>query len=369
MRNSLRGKPISETYHKLIQVVDGVFYDGAGNPIVVGPTGPRGFQGTSGFQGIQGPQGWQGSTGTQGFQGPSGFGFQGIQGPQGRQGFIGLQGVPGDSGPVGPQGGGGADGANSVRWAYGEESKVGEFRADPPFYATANKLFINNRSIDSVDMESWFGTLYAWVSLYPGRAILSINDVNDRSSLGAYYVSSVSISAFIEIDVVSIFGTGDMFEKGDKCSISWVLLGEPGPTGEIGPAGENGSPGPQGAQGVAGPLLNIVSTSPGATAPTVVYDFTQGSIFYHGTASNNYTANFINVPTTNNRTVTVTIMIAQGSIGYSPIAVRIEGTPQSIKWMGGTYSVSTNKLDVVGFTFLRTGNAWTQVLGQISSFS
>ena len=62
-------------------------------------------------------------------------------------------------------------------------------------------------------------------------------------------------------------------------------------------------------------------------------------------------------------------MINQGPTGYSPTIVRIDGVTQSVKWSGGTYSVSTNKVDVVGFTFIRTGSVWDQVFGQISSFS
>jgi len=113
----------------------------------------------------------------------------------------------------------------------------------------------------------------------------------------------------------------------------------------------------------------VVNSTPGATATSVVYDFTTGSIWYHSTASTNYSANFINIPTTNNRAITATIIISQGATGYSPTSVRIDGVTQSVRWSSGTYSVSTNKVDVVGFTFLRSGNAWAQIFGQISSFS
>lgn len=113
----------------------------------------------------------------------------------------------------------------------------------------------------------------------------------------------------------------------------------------------------------------IVNTSFGATAATVTYDFTTGTIWYHGTASTNYTANFVNMPTTNGRAITANIMISQGSTPYAPTSVSIGGTPQTVKWANGTYSVTANNVDIVGFTFLRSGNAWTQVLGQISTFS
>ena len=110
-------------------------------------------------------------------------------------------------------------------------------------------------------------------------------------------------------------------------------------------------------------------TTINATASIMTYNFSDGNIWYHATASNNFTANFTNLPTTNNKTITTTIIISQGATGYSPNVVQIAGVTQSIKWAGGTYSVSTNKVDVVGFTFIRSGATWSQVLGQISSFS
>jgi hypothetical protein len=112
----------------------------------------------------------------------------------------------------------------------------------------------------------------------------------------------------------------------------------------------------------------VLNTTPGASASTVIYDFSTGSVWYHATASTNYTASFTNVPTTDNRAITANVIISQGATGYIPNAVQINGVPQTIKWAGGTYSVSTNKLDIVGFTFLRAGATWSQVFGQISSF-
>lgn len=106
----------------------------------------------------------------------------------------------------------------------------------------------------------------------------------------------------------------------------------------------------------------------GATNSVVVYDFNNGSTFYHSTASTNYSANFINIPETDNRTITTKVIISQGPTGYSPNSILINGVTQSVKWLGGTYSVSSNSVDVIEFTFLRT-NSWIEVLGQITSFS
>jgi hypothetical protein len=171
-------------------------------------------------------------------------------------------------------------------------------------------------------------------------------------------------------------------------------MGTSGPMGTSGTMGTSGSMGTAGTSGttptvdlslsgnltvsgtsslngltVFGEVSEVVTTSYGATNSSVTYDFNTGAIWYHGTASTNYTANFTNLPTTNNRVLTATIMINQGPTGYSPTIVQIDGVTQSVKWSGGTYSVSTNKVDVVGFTFIRTGSVWAQVFGQISSFS
>ena len=116
-------------------------------------------------------------------------------------------------------------------------------------------------------------------------------------------------------------------------------------------------------------MVENINTTTAATASNVTYDFSTGNIWYHATASTNYTANFINLPTIDGTTITSTIIISQGATGYSPNVVQIAGVTQSVKWAGGTYSVSTNKVDIVGFTFIRSSSSWVQVLGQISSFS
>ena len=114
----------------------------------------------------------------------------------------------------------------------------------------------------------------------------------------------------------------------------------------------------------------INSTPSGATASTVTYDFSSGNIWYHGTASQNYIANFINIPTTNFRTITATVVIAQGGTAYIPTTVKINGTSSTVKWSGGTASGSSNKVDIIGFSFIYTNSGIpTQVLGQINSFN
>jgi hypothetical protein len=113
----------------------------------------------------------------------------------------------------------------------------------------------------------------------------------------------------------------------------------------------------------------VISTVVIATASVVVYDYSLSSLWYHGTASSNFTANFINLPTTDNRVFSASIVINQGLNGYIPNEVQIEGVTQSVKWPGGTQSGTSYNLDIVTFNFIRTSGNWTNVIGQVASFT
>ena len=116
-------------------------------------------------------------------------------------------------------------------------------------------------------------------------------------------------------------------------------------------------------------VSEVINSTPGASASTVIYDFSTGNNWYHSSATTNYTANFINVSTDNNRAITTTIVINQGSTAYIPTGLQINGVTQTIKWSGGTASGTSNSVDIVGFTFIRSSDSWSQVLGQINNFN
>jgi hypothetical protein len=110
-----------------------------------------------------------------------------------------------------------------------------------------------------------------------------------------------------------------------------------------------------------------LNTKTSATG-TVTHDLSTGSVFYHSSISNNFTANFTNVPTTNDRALGVTLILAQGVTPYMSTALQIDGSAQTIKWVNNTTPTGTaSKVDIVGFSFIRTGSAWT-VLGQYSTY-
>ena len=114
-------------------------------------------------------------------------------------------------------------------------------------------------------------------------------------------------------------------------------------------------------------ITEVLNTKTGATG-TVTHDFSTGAVFYHSSISANFTANFTNVPTTNNRTLSVVLILSQGATARIPNAVQIAGVAQTILWQGGGIPVgSTNRVDVVSFTLIRTGNAWT-VIGALTTY-
>jgi hypothetical protein len=61
-----------------------------------------------------------------------------------------------------------------------------------------------------------------------------------------------------------------------------------------------------------------------------------------------------------------TLIISQGATPYISNIVQIDGVAQTIKWLGAyTPSGAANKIDIISFSLIRTGSAWT-VLGQAS---
>lgn len=111
----------------------------------------------------------------------------------------------------------------------------------------------------------------------------------------------------------------------------------------------------------------IINTKTGATG-TVVHDISTGSTFYHTSIAANFTANFINVPTTNSRVTTIILVLEQGATPYYPNAIQVNGVGKNIKWVGGfTPQPVANRAELATFALLYVNQTWV-VLGQVTSF-
>ena len=106
----------------------------------------------------------------------------------------------------------------------------------------------------------------------------------------------------------------------------------------------------------------------GATG-TVAHNMATAGTFYHASVAANFTANFTNVPTTNNRITVASLIISQGGTSYLPTVLQIDGAVQTVKWIAGIPPSGTiNKFDVLSYSFIRITDIWV-VFGQYNNYS
>ena len=118
------------------------------------------------------------------------------------------------------------------------------------------------------------------------------------------------------------------------------------------------------------PSTTEVLNSGTISASVFTADFATGGVFYITTAPEaNFTINVTNLPTTDNRVISLSFFALQGETGYYPNVFQIAGESQTIKWIGGIATSPTNgsgKIDIFSFTLTRLGSVWT-VFGGISA--
>jgi hypothetical protein len=117
-------------------------------------------------------------------------------------------------------------------------------------------------------------------------------------------------------------------------------------------------------------VLTTATSSPGLSPSTFNLNFDDGSIFYIEPEGDNFTANYLNVSTTDDRIISTTIIISQTASAYIPDVVAINGDIIPISWANGLLpSGNANQTDIVGFSFMRIGATWSKVFGQLSTFA
>ena len=374
-----------------------------------GTSGSSGSAGTSGIDGT-----FYGSSGTSGVNGTSGT--SGIDGSPGTSGADGSSGTSGADGSSGTSGDNGSSGTSGVSNSYSATSSTTIIVPDVGYvvnFGTQDSLAytsgqtvlmyseLPNLYVDD-DYTEEYGTIIGEVDSYD-KITGSMSIVVDYSqSIGnTYSYWYINLTGTLFDTPAGATGpngssgtSGSSGSSGiDGSSGSSGTSGTSGSSGTSGTSGSSGTSGTSGSSGtspstnltLSGDLLvngtatfsgltvlqevsEVINSTPAATASTVVYDFLTGSNWYHSSVTTNYTANFINIPTDNNRAITTTIILNQGPTPYIPHALQIGGTASTIKWSGGTASGTANQVDIVGFTFIRSGNSWAQVLGQINTF-
>jgi hypothetical protein len=100
------------------------------------------------------------------------------------------------------------------------------------------------------------------------------------------------------------------------------------------------------------------------------FNMIEQSIFYVNNPTSDITANFTNVPLTNDRIHTPTVILSQSAPGSARIVsnVQVNGVGSPINWATGiTPTGNARKQDVFGFSLIRSGSDW-KVLGQMSTY-
>lgn len=110
-----------------------------------------------------------------------------------------------------------------------------------------------------------------------------------------------------------------------------------------------------------------VAVKTGATG-TVVHDFTESNNWVHNSMSANFTVNLTNVPTTNNRTLVITLYLNQGGTPYYANGFQIDGAAQTINWTGyNNPTAVASRAEIQTFAITRTGSTW-YVVGALASY-
>lgn len=113
--------------------------------------------------------------------------------------------------------------------------------------------------------------------------------------------------------------------------------------------------------------VEVLNNLSGATG-VVAHDYSTGAIFNHVSIQGNFTANFTNIPTTNNRTISVVLILNQSGTARIPTAVQIGGVSQTINWQDSSQPAGNpNQIDIVSFTFRRVSDTWT-VFGSLTTY-
>ncbi len=108
-----------------------------------------------------------------------------------------------------------------------------------------------------------------------------------------------------------------------------------------------------------------LNTNSASLSGIVAFSYLDGTSYYHTGFLGDFTANFTNVPVTDNRTIVFIIMVEQDADPRIPTAVQIEGVNAPINWLNNTAPTGTeSNIDQFIFTLIRTSSYW-KVLGTV----
>jgi hypothetical protein len=114
-----------------------------------------------------------------------------------------------------------------------------------------------------------------------------------------------------------------------------------------------------GSGGVA--LIETLNAITGATGD-VTHDCTNSHVFHHSSISADFVPDFTEITIDNNQTTKTTLVLEQGSTGYRPTAVKVNGTGSVLYWEGtAAPTASVNAIDKVEMRIYKKSDTFKTV--------
>jgi hypothetical protein len=298
-----------------------------------GPTGSTGDVGSTGAQGDIGPTGPTGATGDIGATGPTGAtgADSTVSGPTGPTGMTGSQGVQGPTGPTG------ATGLTGNTGATGPTGPTGPGISGVT--ASASELnILDGATLSTTELNYVDGvTSSIQTQLGDKASLLGVETLSNKTLLTPIISETNSGLSYTEFTGLSLLN-GNMFEAAYITATAF--------------AGYNAQVSNTGAGG------QVIYLTSNATS--------------NGTLNISWTdAKTLDSRLPVGKTVTLTVMITNGSTAYYPTAFQIDGSSITPKWQGGTAPTSgnANSIDVYSFAILKTASSTYTVLASQTKFA
>lgn len=126
-------------------------------------------------------------------------------------------------------------------------------------------------------------------------------------------------------------------------------------------------------------IIEPVTVNASAPTSTITYDVaTQSVVYYTSNNTANFTLNIrgssstsLNTLLATGQSVTMTLMVTNGTTAYYPNVIQIDGTTVTPKWQNATAVTAGNAscIDVYCFAIIKTGSAAYTVIASQSKFA
>ena len=205
-------------------------------------------------------------------------------------------------------------------------------------YVSGGTTYTRNNTDTRVTIGN---SLWDWVDAKNDTGLLNLKDASSRPAIYVLSSGSVDGTTFGTIGVE----TGTSFGIGHWSGTDYTNRLSIDSTGIVSIPG---------ILDVAEVRETVVSNSFSTNVMTANYN--DGAIHYSTVApTGNFTISLTNVPTTTSKSITMSFLITQGSTGYIPTTLNLNGSSQTIRWVGGTAPTPTSsagKIDIFNFTLI-----------------